>query len=125
VWAPRAGDPRRKTGPPKDYPWRAVEVESDGKKVVIAEYPKVGLNQFVGVPGRYFGWNVEERNLTFNPCAQKDRASDEPYQGGKRPPPNPPRRVPKPGDSRKVPIATPSPQQPIGTKTASNKRLKV
>lgn len=113
-WAPMASDPRRKQAPPQDYPWRKVR---DG--VVVNEYPDYGLNEYVGTKGNWWGWKIVQ-NVTFNPCAVTDRPSDEgppgPYQGGKRPPPNPPKRMPKPGDNRK---------RPVGTAPESGKRIKV
>lgn len=109
-WAPTTNDPRRKYAPPNDYPWRKV---INGK--VVNEYPDIGPNEFAGTAGDWWGWKIV-KDINFNPCASTDRPSSEPYQGGKRPPPNPPRRLPKTGDYRK---------RPIGQPTQSDKRIKV
>lgn len=109
-WAPTTNDPRRKSTPPAEYPWRKVE---DG--VVVNKYPDIGPNASVGTKGNWWGWKIVN-NVTFNPCATTDRPTSEPYQGAKRPPPNPPKRMPKPGDNRK---------RPIGTAPEQLKRIKV
>lgn len=112
VWVPTYNDPRRKSSPPKEYPWRKAVYES-GKWMVTDAYPDIGLNEKVGEAGKVWGWNIVD-NVTFHPCAKKDRPTSEPYQGGKRKPYTPPTRQPKPGDNRKVPIgATPPPAKRI------------